>query len=105
MLFASRPQKNSCHDANIAEYTPSATADSTNTVTTGDIEDLRARGARRLITSTPDFGGRSFGTNVVEAALVAFLRKPLDQIGPEVYREAIARLHLRPRLVELNAAA
>lgn len=77
----------------------------TNTVTARDIEDLRARGVRRLVTSTPDFGGRSFGTNVVEAALVAFLGTSAGAIGAADYSEAIARLHLRPRLVELNAAA
>ena len=77
----------------------------TNTVTARDIEDLRARGVGRLVTSTPDFGGRSFGTNVVEAALVAFLGSSGGAIGAAGYSEAIARLHLRPRLVELNAAA
>jgi len=45
----------------------------TNTVTAGDVDFLRARGVARLITTTPDFGGRSFGTNVLEAALVALL--------------------------------
>ena len=64
-----------------------------------------ARRPARLVTSTPDFGGRSFGTNVVEAALVAFLGKHLEAVGAGAYSEAIARLHLRPRLVELNAAA
>ena len=77
----------------------------TNTVTARDIEDLRARGVRQLVTSTPDFGGRSFGTNVVEAALVAFLGKQLEAVGPAAYSDAIARLNLRPRLVELNATA
>ena len=77
----------------------------TNTVTARDVEDLRTRGVRRLITSTPDFGGRSFGTNVVEAALVAFLGKRPNDIGPEDYKSAIARLQLRPRLVDLNVPA
>ena len=66
---------------------------------------LRERGIARLVTTTPDFGGRSFGTNVVEAALVAFLGKHLEAVDPAAYSEAIARLNLRPRLVELNAAA
>jgi hypothetical protein len=39
----------------------------TNTLTANDIEELRSRGVARLVTTTPDFGGRSFGTNVVEA--------------------------------------
>ncbi|MBV8074015.1 MAG: quinate 5-dehydrogenase, partial [Candidatus Eremiobacteraeota bacterium] len=77
----------------------------TNTVTARDIDDLRARGVRRLVTSTPDFGGRSFGTNVVEAALVAFLGKKPDAISASDYEAAITRLRLRPRSIELNAAA
>lgn len=77
----------------------------TNTVTARDIEDLRARGVARLVTSTPDFGGRSFGTNVVEAALVAFLGKRPEQIDPDDYQRAIAQLGLRPRVVELNLTA
>ncbi len=43
----------------------------TNTITPDDIEELRSRGVATLITTTPEFGGRSFGTNVLEAMLVA----------------------------------
>ncbi len=77
----------------------------TNTVTPRDIDDLRARGVARLVTSTPDFGGRSFGTNVVEAALVAFLDKRPEHIGPDDYGRAIAQLALRPRVVDLNPSS
>lgn len=77
----------------------------TNTVTARDVEDLRARGVARLVTSTPDFGGRSFGTNVVEAALVAFLGKRPEEIGPDDYQHAIAQLGLRPRVADLNVPA
>jgi len=43
----------------------------TNTTTRADIALLRERGVRRVITTTPVLEGRSFGTNVIEAALVA----------------------------------
>lgn len=43
----------------------------TNTTTSHDVELLRERHARRLITTTPIVSGRSFGTNVIEAAIVA----------------------------------
>jgi hypothetical protein len=76
----------------------------TNTVTQGDIDDLAARGVRRLITTTPDFGGRSFGTNVVEAALVALLGKRWDEVSEDDYARLLRELHLRPRVVELNSA-
>lgn len=43
----------------------------TNTTTSEDHAALAARGARALVTTTPVFDGRSFGTNVLEAALTA----------------------------------
>jgi len=47
----------------------------TNTTTTEDVELLRARGVSHLVTSTPRLDGRSFGTNMMEAALVALADK------------------------------
>jgi hypothetical protein len=43
----------------------------TNTTTSADVEFMRQRGIRYLVTSTPVFEGRSFGTNATEAALTA----------------------------------
>jgi hypothetical protein len=43
----------------------------TNTTTTEDIEFMRRRGIRYLVTTTPIYEGRSFGTNALEAALTA----------------------------------
>ena len=43
----------------------------TNTTTPADVEFMRERGIRYLVTSTPVFEGRSFGTNATEAALTA----------------------------------
>lgn len=43
----------------------------TNTTTPEDIEFMRRRGIRYLVTSTPVYEGRSFGTNALEAALTA----------------------------------
>lgn len=43
----------------------------TNTVTEADRALLQKSGARLLVTSTPRLAGRSFGTNVIEAMLVA----------------------------------
>lgn len=76
----------------------------TNTVTQHDIDDLAARGVRRLVTTTPDFGGRSFGTNVVEAALVALLGKRWEDVSQEDYARLLGQLHLHPRVIELNPA-
>lgn len=43
----------------------------TNTTTQDDLEDMRRRGVELLVTSTPRLAGRSFGTNVIEATLIA----------------------------------
>ena len=43
----------------------------TNTVTSADREFLRQAGISCLVTTTPSFAGRSFGTNVLEAVMVA----------------------------------
>ena len=36
-----------------------------------DVEILRQRGVELLVTTTPRLDGRTFGTNVIEATLVA----------------------------------
>jgi len=76
----------------------------TNTVTANDIDFLRERGIARLITTTPDFGGRSFGTNVVEAAMIALLGKKWADVTDDDYRDLLARLDLKPRVIELQTA-
>ncbi len=43
----------------------------TNTTTPDDVEFLKKRGVKYLVTTTPVIEGRSFGTNMLEAALVA----------------------------------
>jgi len=73
----------------------------TNTVTQADVDELRKRGVRLLITTTPDFQGRSFGTNVVEAALLALLGKKWDEVDADDYERVLHELHLKPRVVEL----
>ncbi|MDQ6931873.1 MAG: quinate 5-dehydrogenase [Candidatus Eremiobacteraeota bacterium] len=72
----------------------------TNTVTHNDVEELRARGVARLITTTPDFGGRSFGTNVIEASLVALLGKRWEEVTAADYERALRKLDLKPRIIE-----
>jgi len=47
----------------------------TNTVTQEDQDLLKSRGVATLVTTTPDMGGRSFGTNVLEGVLVALAGK------------------------------
>ena len=67
----------------------------TNTVTAADRERLREAGVRLLITTTPCLGGRSFGTNVLEAALVASVGADRS-LTPARYEELIAAYGLEP---------
>jgi hypothetical protein len=66
----------------------------TNTVTSADVELLKSRGAACLITTTPEFEGRSFGTNVMEGVFAALGAKT-----PDEYRELLLQLGWRPRVI------
>jgi hypothetical protein len=74
----------------------------TNTVTERDVNELAARGVKTLITTTPELAGRSFGTNVLEAALLALLGKKWSEVEPADYERLLLELRLRPRVVELG---
>jgi hypothetical protein len=74
----------------------------TNTTTKEDMELLKARGISKVITTTPDMGGRSFGTNVIEALIVSIMGRPIDEIAPEDYYAMLKELDLRPGVVDLS---
>ncbi|MBO1437068.1 quinate 5-dehydrogenase [Meiothermus sp. CFH 77666] len=75
----------------------------TNTTTPDDLEFMRARGVAKLITTTPRLDGRSFGTNVMEAFIVAVAGKyPLSEAD---YLEYIEKLNLGPEVTELQPKA
>ncbi len=74
----------------------------TNTVTPADLEMMRERGIDTLITTTPEINGRSFGTNVMEALLVALSGKKGEEITPEDYDRMIDRLGFVPRIEKLQ---
>lgn len=73
----------------------------TNTTVADDVELLRSRGVRALVTSTPRLHGRSFGTNVMEAMLtaVAGLGRPLS---PSEITEMIGEDGFPPAVEVLN---
>ncbi len=73
----------------------------TNTTTPEDVELFRSLGVKYLVTTTPVLDGRSFGTNMMEAALVALSGKgrPLTW---EEYDELLEKLGFEPQLQELN---
>ncbi len=72
----------------------------TNTTTEDDVEALKVRGARMLITTTVRMDGRSFGTNVMEALFVALAgRYPLSEAD---YLGYMDQLGFKPEVLELN---
>lgn len=73
----------------------------TNTTTREDVEFFRQAGVKYLITTTPVLDGRSFGTNAMEAALVALAGKGRKLTDEEI-QEMLDRLELEPQLQQLN---
>lgn len=72
-----------------------------NTTTPADVALFRQAGAKALVTSTPVLEGRSFGTNMMEAALVAVAGKGRSLTTQEL-QDLIDRLGLQPQLQQLN---
>jgi len=73
----------------------------TNTTTPEDVETFRKAGVKYLVTTTPVLEGRSFGTNMMEAALVAISGKGRPLTWPEL-TEMLDKLGFEPQLQELN---
>lgn len=73
----------------------------TNTTTPEDVEAFKKAGVKYLITTTPVLEGRSFGTNMMEAALVAVSGKGRALSWDEL-SEMLDKLNFEPQLQELN---
>lgn len=74
----------------------------TNTTTEKNVEELQKRNLHILVTTTPRLGGRSFGTNVMEAMCRCLIDKPDDQIVEADFRDLIERIPLKPQVHMLN---
>jgi hypothetical protein len=73
----------------------------TNTTTPADVQTFRNAGVKYLVTSTPVLEGRSFGTNMMEAALVAISGKGRELTRDEL-NQLLNQLGFEPVLQELN---
>jgi hypothetical protein len=73
----------------------------TNTTTPEDVELFRQVGIKYLVTSTPVLEGRSFGTNMMEAALIAVAGKGRRLTHDEL-SQMLDQLGFQPQLQELN---
>jgi hypothetical protein len=76
----------------------------TNTVTAADLDALRTRKVALLITVTPEMNGRSFGTNVIEAVVVAASGRRPEDLTPSDYIEWMRRMNFRPRIERFASA-
>jgi hypothetical protein len=73
----------------------------TNTTTPEDVELFRSMGVKYLVTTTPVMDGRSFGANMMEAALVAVSGKGRVLTNEEL-KDLLDKLGFKPQLQELN---
>ncbi|MCB8985425.1 MAG: quinate 5-dehydrogenase [Ardenticatenaceae bacterium] len=67
----------------------------TNTTTQKDMELFRERGVAHVLTTTPQLDGRSFGTNMMEAALTAVAGKNRPLSHAEL-SEMLQKLDMKP---------
>jgi len=91
-----------CHY--LSKYMPTGmdgTAVVTNTTTREDVAKFRERGVRHLFTTTPVVDGRSFGTNLLEAGLVAASGLG-RRLSDEELVDALDELCMEPRLRVLD---
>jgi hypothetical protein len=72
----------------------------TNTTTQENIKLLKDRGVKMVITTTPRYEDRSFGTNMMEAALTAFAGHRRNLTDDEL-NGLIDELGLKPTVMEL----
>ena len=73
----------------------------TNTTTSSDVDLFRTMGVKYLVTTSPVMDGRSFGANMLEAALVAISGKG-RVLENEELKELLDQLGFEPQLQELN---
>ncbi len=71
----------------------------TNTLQKEDLERMRDKGVRLVLTTTPELSGESFGTNILEAIFVAILDKPFEEIKTDDYLNLIPKSGIEPRIV------
>lgn len=89
----------------IRHYMPNKLDDKiiiTNTVTEKNIRELKERGIKMLITTTPELNGRSFGTNVMEGVLVALAETTLEELTGNDYLKLLEKINFTPRVIDFG---
>ena len=89
----------------IRRYMPAKIAGKTvitNTVTESDRAMLQERGAAMLVTTTPLMAGRSFGTNVLEAMVVAYAGRAREKIPAADYDRILDKMGIKAHIIRFN---
>lgn len=73
----------------------------TNTVRRSDVDEFRARGLSRLITTTPVLEGETLGTNAMQGVIVSLLGKRPEQIADAEYIDMARRIGWEPWVVDI----
>lgn len=76
----------------------------TNTITAEDRAMLRARGPVFLVTTSPNYAGRSYATNVIEALIVAVSGRAPQELTPQDYLDYARAMDLSPTAEWLRPA-
>lgn len=76
----------------------------TQTIRKADIEFLKSAEVARVITTTPEMGGETFATNVMEGAIVAHLGKKVDEMTESDYMDTFAKLGWKPNVIDLTTS-
>ena len=74
----------------------------TNTLTSEDVENLKVRGVKLLATSTREFDGRTFATNVLEGICIALSGRRPQDMSPQDYLDTLKKMDWAPTVRELN---
>lgn len=77
----------------------------TNTTRKSDRAQLKERSVATLVTTTPSFGGESFGTNVMEGVLVTAAGKRPEDMTAAEYMTMLDRLGWQPNVDHLQHPA
>ncbi|RJP49342.1 MAG: quinate 5-dehydrogenase [Anaerolineaceae bacterium] len=89
----------------IRQYMPNDLAGKiivTNTTTSKNVDELKKRNLHILVTTTPRLEGHSFGTNVMEATLLALMDKPQSEVTDKDFLDLIEQIPLEPNIEVLN---
>ena len=74
----------------------------TQTIRKADIDFLKSAEVARVITTTPEMGGETFATNVMEGVIVAHLGKKVADLTEQDYLDTLGKLGWKPNVVELT---